>query len=158
MAGALGSSCDRPGSESFGRWGFDSLGVLLVGSWDFNFLGSFMNYNQEAKALTSRRGSEVSQVHSLPKTYLHLLHGCRPASSCFRSNYLRFHRMHTYTWQRAIYIYIYMYVYVYTCKIGTYIHAYIHTDECMHACMNVLQWMQANGMSCRVSLWYVLLY
>ena len=41
-----------------------SLGVLLVGSLDFNFLGFYMNYNKEAKikSLTFRRGSEVSQV------------------------------------------------------------------------------------------------
>ena len=37
------------------------LGVLLVGSWDFNFLGFCMKHNKEAKSLTFRRGSEVSQ-------------------------------------------------------------------------------------------------
>ena len=28
------------------------LGVLLVGSLDFNFLGFYMNYNKEVKSLT----------------------------------------------------------------------------------------------------------
>ena len=46
------------------------LGVLLVGSLDFNFWGFYMNYNEAAKSLTFRRGSEVSQVylkaHTLP--------------------------------------------------------------------------------------------
>ena len=37
------------------------LGVLLVGSQDFNCLGFDMNYNKEAKSLTFWRGSEVSQ-------------------------------------------------------------------------------------------------
>ena len=32
------------------------LGVLLVGSWDFNFLGFYMNHNREAKSLTFRKG------------------------------------------------------------------------------------------------------
>ena len=40
----------------------DILGVLLVGALDFNFSGFYMNYNKEAKSLTFRRGSEVSQV------------------------------------------------------------------------------------------------
>ena len=35
-----------------------SSGWLL----DFNFLGFYMNYNKEAKSLTFRRGSEVSQA------------------------------------------------------------------------------------------------
>ena len=39
-----------------------SLGVLLVGSWDFNFLGFYINSNRDAKSLTFWRGSEVSQV------------------------------------------------------------------------------------------------
>ena len=39
-----------------------SLGVvLLVGSWDLNFLGFYMDQNKDAKGLTVRRGSEVSQ-------------------------------------------------------------------------------------------------
>ena len=37
------------------------LGVLLVGSWDFNFWGFYMNSNKSAKSLTFRRGSGVSQ-------------------------------------------------------------------------------------------------
>ena len=32
------------------------LGVPLVGSWDFNFLGFYINYNKEAKSLTFRGG------------------------------------------------------------------------------------------------------
>ena len=37
------------------------LGVLLVGSQDFNVLGFYMNHNNEARSLTFWRGSEVSQ-------------------------------------------------------------------------------------------------
>ena len=37
------------------------LGFLLVGSSDFTCLGFYMNYNKEAKSLTFRRGSKVSQ-------------------------------------------------------------------------------------------------
>ena len=40
---------------------FQILGVLLVGSLDFNFWGSYMTYNKEAQSLTFRRGSEVAQ-------------------------------------------------------------------------------------------------
>ena len=38
------------------------LGVLLLGSLDFNFWGFYMTYNKEARSLAFRRGSEVSQV------------------------------------------------------------------------------------------------
>ena len=38
------------------------LGILLVGSLDFNFLGFYMSCTKEAKGLTSRRGSDVSQI------------------------------------------------------------------------------------------------
>ena len=38
------------------------LGVLPVGSEDFNFLGFYMNSVNETKSLTFSRGSEVSQV------------------------------------------------------------------------------------------------
>ena len=37
------------------------LGILLVVSWDFNFLVFYMNYSKEAKSLTFRRGSKASQ-------------------------------------------------------------------------------------------------
>ena len=37
------------------------LGILLVGSLDFNLLGFYMSCTEEAKSLTFRRGSEVSQ-------------------------------------------------------------------------------------------------
>ena len=40
---------------------FSNLGVLLVDSSDFNFLGFYMSYNKEAKSLTFWRGLEVSQ-------------------------------------------------------------------------------------------------
>ena len=43
-----------------------NLGVLLVGSLDFNFLGFYMNYSKEAKSLTFRRGSEVGPVTLQP--------------------------------------------------------------------------------------------
>ena len=43
----------------------ENLGILLVGSLDFNFWGFYINCNKEAKSLTFRRGSEVSQgLHS----------------------------------------------------------------------------------------------
>ena len=47
--------------ESSAYW-WSLLGVLVADSLDFNFLGFYMNYNKEAKSLTFRRGSEVSQV------------------------------------------------------------------------------------------------
>ena len=47
------------------RCGAMILGVLQVGFFDFDFLGFYMTYSKEAKSLTVRRGSEVSQVMSL---------------------------------------------------------------------------------------------
>ena len=51
------------------------LGVLLVGSWDFKFLGFYMNYNKEATGLTFRRGSKVSQVSIYIYIYIFVF-GC----------------------------------------------------------------------------------
>ena len=38
-----------------------SLGVLPVGSQDFNFWGFYMHHSKEAKRFTFRRASEVGQ-------------------------------------------------------------------------------------------------
>ena len=67
------------GGGVFGfRFCVASLGVLLVGSWDFNFLGFYMNHNKEAKSLTFWRGSEVSQVPlTLFPMYSETRMGCR---------------------------------------------------------------------------------
>ena len=48
----------------------NSLGVLLVDSEDFNFLGFYMNYKKEAKSLTFRR----VQKSAKPKSHTERIH------------------------------------------------------------------------------------
>ena len=43
---------------------------------NYNFLGFYMNYNKEAKGLTFRRGSEVSQDKDSTKCYAGVYQGC----------------------------------------------------------------------------------
>ena len=73
-------SSGMPGSQQLGRWwaavpGAFRASFCLVFFWlalrTLTFWGFYMNYNKEAKSLTFRRGSEVSQV-CFSSGHLHL--------------------------------------------------------------------------------------